>query len=644
MVTVPQAPIARTENRPAITTTQSARGSEDIRAFGGGGNVLDEGLTRLGTSMGQIAEEMQSRDDAIFLVNEDTAYTDSGAASLRTLQTTADLSSPDVVQGYLKQLDDSKTQALSNFKGSGRGRVALENRLAQRRASLANQALGLSFAARSEKMDFTLAQQTARLGSQVRSDPSSIMAAFDQVEQDISDLSPGLTPQQQRVHRQTAQSQLMVSAIEGLIDRGAVDQAEKLLLDTPGADAMFSPSARKQVYDRMRQARATMLAEGKRNAQDVKGIPRDIFDRLSPAQQERVIGAGDDAGGAKTADERMRNTFATNAPEFSTGQMTPTQERRFIADVNAYIQPRRVQDPFTQEWTEQQNKLPGYMVDALHARGIRVPESAIGGLESPRKPGTLETPQVTIPQAQPAAGAGGTEGVVEQPAAAPQQTGAANQPEAVQQPQLSPADQPAQVPAEVAGDETVQTVANNPVFEGLDPALFAGGTTIAEMGEVFTGPKSAVKDFIGRMPFFGTGGGEATSTRRTLPLVFRRLVAAMQTNPRFAEGERESIAKEISAEPELWANETAFLEDMVGIDRALEFWQKNSEEALKGKISADQRRHELNTLQQIQAFRQVLLPPRLESDAQEVEFERSNPPGTRVLVKRNDKWVFGRVQ
>lgn len=656
MPTVPKLPQVR--NEPAVQALQTGAGSGDARAFGfgRGGEAFGQAVQQAGDIAGNIALEMQERDDAVSRASIFSARSEAGSQELLSLTTSADLSDERVVQGFVKSLKDADEQAIAAHEGSGRSRAQLAVRLSQQRGALIDQAIGLSAKAKAERMTFTLGQQVNKAAATVRQDPSTLVQAFQQIEDDLADMGPALTPEMERNHRQVAQGEIAYAAIEGLIDRGAVNQAEQLLLDTPGLEAVYTPSQRKALYDRMRQARASMQAVEK----SVKGIPLSIFQNQTPEDQRALLGL-DGAGSDGTATERLMQKFADQAPLLANNKLTPTQERRLIADVTNYVQPRTFNDPVTGMVTTTQPRLPGYMVDALHARGYKVPLSAIPGLEAP-KPRQQAMPQVTVPQEQPAADAAGQPGEAEQPAASPDQSvsgsmagseqevapqaiGAANapSPEMAAANQPDPNAQPELQPTEVAEDVTVQEVAANPVMEGLNPALFKGGKTIAEMGNEFTGPESAIRNLVGSIPFFGTGGGESTSARQALPIVFKRLVKALQTNPRYAGTERESIENDLSVEPRLWDNSTAFLERMVGIDQALERLEQDSLTALGSKISLDQRKHELNTLQSITAFRRVLMPPRLETPQLEQEFERENPHGTRVLVKRGNSWVFGRV-
>lgn len=178
------------------------------------------------------------------------------------------------------------------------------------------------------------------------------------------------------------------------------------------------------------------------------------------------------------------------------------------------------------------------------------------------------------------------------------------------------------------------------LLAGVAPALFEGGRTIIELGGVFTGPMPAVQEFLGRTPGLNIGAPDVNEARTNVKIAFKRMVTALQQNPRFAEAERKQIAEDLEVEPKIWDNPASFVERMVGIDRALEGYQRDSEQALRGNISMERRRRDMDTVETIKAFRAKLMPKRLETDQQVEGFLAGAPSGASFVAKNEaGKWT-----
>ncbi len=198
-----------------------------------------------------------------------------------------------------------------------------------------------------------------------------------------------------------------------------------------------------------------------------------------------------------------------------------------------------------------------------------------------------------------------------------------------------------------------------PAEEGADPvsvvfpstlATLMGGKTIAELvfSGKFTGVGPAVRSFAGRTPVLASGAGVVDTLRTAIPLATKRLVTALQQNPRFAVMEREQLQEDLDVKPELWDNKNAMLGRLVGVDlflNSLENELINSVKDLKQPLK--QRKADRVSLRLIQATRERYLPDIVaETDPgkrakAKIAFAEANPPGTPlVFLDANGSWVL----
>lgn len=162
-----------------------------------------------------------------------------------------------------------------------------------------------------------------------------------------------------------------------------------------------------------------------------------------------------------------------------------------------------------------------------------------------------------------------------------------------------------------------------------------GGRTVFELAGagLVTGPLPAAGELIGRTPGLGGPAPEMTRARNFVPLLQRELVRVLQNNPRYAEGERKAIEKEIDITPRFFDDPAAFQQRLIGIDDALEIRLRNAlKTATSEKVGRIERTHAMNVANALEQFRKNLLPPKFEKEEDAIEFALSSPPGTKFTV------------
>lgn len=145
------------------------------------------------------------------------------------------------------------------------------------------------------------------------------------------------------------------------------------------------------------------------------------------------------------------------------------------------------------------------------------------------------------------------------------------------------------------------------------------GRTLWELAPLITGPVRAAQEYIGRTPLIGDmmQSPDVVQARNYVLQQNRDLIRVLQNNPRYSEGERRAIEKEISIDPRLFDNTTAYRDRTAGIRDALQVRLQNMEQTANNpNVGREERIHAKNS---VAALRQYIpgmgVPPRVHDDS-----------------------------
>ena len=260
------------------------------------------------------------------------------------------------------------------------------------------------------------------------------------------------------------------------------------------------------------------------------------------------------------------------APGYKDGTLSEDGRRMFEARVSNYTQPQYipVTDPVTGNvsYKEQRKQLPAFVSNALNA-------------------GTGVIPQVAAPSGQG------------EPAAA-----------------ALPSSDKAVPPSKDKTKEGPPT------------------KTVWDMADDFTGPIPALGTSTLVRPFVaGTEAGKRQQQSRAyVEGAVRDLVKNLQSNPRYAEGERKAIESELDVTTRFWDSPTALRNRLTGIHNFLRQRLEVADESSYNENLPKETRQAYRTASNdIRKFLQILMPPPLTT----IEEVQSLPKGTRFI------WIDG---
>ena len=559
---------------------------------------LGQAVYAIGDEMAKAHARVQSRADTIERTRAVGAYKELATGELLKRSTEDDFSKPSAMVDYGKFLSTRRDELLKSHPGTPDSRMLLFQQLERERYGMSAQAANISTQSQIKLLESTLDNKLNVTANRAYEAPDSLPERFLDLDRDLADMAPALTPDQEIKFRNTGRAQIAKMAIESFVDRGAFDEAERIL-GTPGVVDVLGEesqrSVRKHIAEQkyaIRRERMKILGEASAKREGLR-----IILGREPTDQELALSAGvlpktdksDQLFGTGITG-RALSIMTEYAPAYAQGLLTADQERIFQAAVTQYQQPQMYFDPNTGQATYRKPVLPPFVDEALR-----------------RSPVTRKE-WITVPGGEPMSAA---ENAALARVRAAAETGHG-------------------LTLEVDPKTGVTRQINPPTAgEGAAPASAApSGQTVWGLSDLTTGPVPAIAEHASRIPGIGEliPAPQFTQARNFVPLLQRDLVRVLQNNPRYAEGERKAIEAEIKIEPQIWDTPTAARNRLIAIDDALELReQQATKTATTATVGREERIQAMNVLNALVNFRKNLgVPPLVRSPAE----ARKLPSGT----------------
>lgn len=395
--------------------------SADADRAGSGTRNLAAGLEDAGVKIAQAEDRINAGREAVERARALGTYGEEAVQELRRLQTEGDFSSLGTMQEYGKFLKERRDKIIGEHPGGDESKLRLLERLEGQRFQLVGQASALATDAQQKLLDETYSKQLNPLVVQASENPSSIAGLFQSLDGSIDDLAPALSPEREVQLRRAGREQIAIAGVESLANRGDIAGAEKILNETPGLDDIIGAEAGRKLRAKITIARAaeekakkagllklqeltqilgreptaderTRLAgvappRGRQTLSDKIVDFEKVMGRPATEQEiSKMAGAseGGDFGAGITG--RALSIMTDDAPAFSAGLLSETEERRFISAVTQYAQPKTIQNPDTGLMETRRPELPPFVKDAFERRGIPAPQQTFAQGGQPGQP------------------------------------------------------------------------------------------------------------------------------------------------------------------------------------------------------------------------------------------------------------------
>lgn len=578
------APNQPMESQVIAQATPAAFGAQ----VGNAEQQLGENLNHISREMWASQQRIVSREDAIERVRDYGRFDQEAQKQLIKLSTEGDLSKQDTVNAYRQFVDEQKNKIVSEHRGSPDSQMRLMERLESDRIRLIGSAATMAVQAQDAMMKRNIGGTLNQLTASAYETPAAVPVLFQQLDASLKDISGALTPEQEALHRDGGRAKIAGTAIESFVARGDFESAERVL-QMPGVSEVIGTEAQNRMRGvilesrlKLRDAQMKGVVEGTQ----IRGKLRTLLGR-EPSDSEVSLAAGvtpkEGAGMFGSGiTGRALDIITQGAPLYAQGLMTPEQENVFQSALTQYRQPVTMLNPDNGMVETRRPELPAFVAESLRRRGIAVPASTPSNFTPP---GSAPAPESQI----------GT--------------------------------RPDGVPIFPAPDEatairmTREASKRGQKIEFLvDPN--GGGAAqstekIWDMASKVAGPIAAGANLLGKTPVIGdlVNFPSYTQAKNFVPILVNDLVKVLQNNPRFSEGERKQIQKEIELEPKAFDTPQSFRNRMIGVDKALAIREKNAyETARSSEVSLDERKHAMNVFAGIVKFRESLgVPPTVTS-------------------------------
>ena len=614
------------------TTAQGPRasgayfGAAPAQALEGAGNVLQD-----------IGERVQRREELGAAQDVMEGVDTWAVTALDDFQKRQDIMTAQALPEFQNALSQKRQEALSNFTGRPEARAALERQLDNQLAQYGKSAITAKIKAGQDQMGRALEQQFNKSSIQVDAAPDIWSFAKDENLAAVEMWKPAMSKDQYESAKRLAYAKPLQSAVRSHLAQGNIEGAEALMADESFSKYLTMEEARPLLIDGA-VGRGKMEKEERRVQSNVTKFqsrlgreltpdevvrvrtlpakkdmtPADEITELEliqgkPASQDQVdkifktyIDDGAKGGSFGNSLQGRSLSYVTeNSVAYANGHLTPAQARQFEASFNEAYAPKDVLDPVTGQMRRITPSVPGFAQEAM-TRGSSIYG---GGMAAGPRPG--ETVQLDI-NGQPV----GT-GVVD-----------ANGKWTV----------PAPPESQSWGGEN--RGAGQPA-----PAPTGSGASLWDQASNVAGPVAGVQRWIGSGPVPMGIGGEQVSAAQQVEMQSRNLVRALQQNPRYAEGERKSIEKDIQISPEAMSNPTAYRLRLVEIGRYIQEELQFQSSILKNPngSTVQQRQQALQSTSVLNDFYGKLgLPQQVKS----IEEAKKLPPGTQFL---DENWILRQV-
>lgn len=171
------------------------------------------------------------------------------------------------------------------------------------------------------------------------------------------------------------------------------------------------------------------------------------------------------------------------------------------------------------------------------------------------------------------------------------------------------------------------------------PATQSPERTIWEMSDLISGPVPAAKALGHKLPIVGglVPGGPETQAMTDVEIKNREFINTLQKSPRFSEGEREILEKELSIAPELIQRGESYRNRIIGVDDALSRRAEAARKDAETGGTPEIKKQAIKDWTLIQNFRQNLgIPQRARTDAEAEALIKALGPNGQFLFREPD--------
>ena len=589
-------------------------------------------LENFGNSLADIGNRVQKREELGVSQHVMENAEEMAQTALTDLGKRQDINSPKAMQDFEEAMQQIRQNGLMQFAGSADGRAALERQLDNQLAQYRKSAVATKIKAGQEQMGRVLDQQFNKSIMQVDVAPDVWSFARDEILDLVETWKPAMSKDQYEQAKRLAHAKPIQAAVRSYQAQGDYEAADKLMNDPENIQFMTVDELRPLRIDnavgRGKIAKEQREIEGDRKAMSAilgYDVPKENvvpgFAKMPGVQKMRVWQMMNPGkvmpndmrmralGLERQESESLRNKVSSGASEYR--YMTPEEQFKFRIDAQTLFPRKRVKDE----------------------RGYITYESSmpveLSRLFDATTPGWREMddsdPVATVPT----------------PGAQPNELEYAKslmrgQDGNVAIPEDSPFYDPSQPPPRPT--------------KLVPPTRPEASITVDEMLYDVSGVGGAVGGIAARTPGIGPkiqelapGAERASRYKARVTSGQNQIVALLQKNDKYPEGERKMIAEELAKVIRVWDNPASAARNLGAIDLSLADRQIMAEKIRDDKtVDRDVKQQALEMALMIKNYRKQLgvLRPKDEKEMEQLVNEGELYPGRNFWTPEGRRVTF----
>lgn len=573
--------------------------------------AVGETVARAGETLQKAERRVRSGEDAVARARALSRLNAQATEQFLKFETEEDTTDPETLKRFGAFMQKAVDETLASHTGTEQSRNRLASSLAELQSSFTLKAASTANTQRRALLKDVRDNQFSTLMARAQQTPSEILELFKTGDAIVDDQAPALTPDEERDERLVGRKRIATAAVTSFLDRGTIeglDAAEKLLA-VPGVTEALGDEAVK-IQSKVTVARAAEqkgIREANQQLARTATILKKSVDQLTPEERLRAGNLTPEA--PKTLSGKiaeLERVFGRPLTEEEVAEMAG------VASADDPVFGKGLEGRALSLVTDDAGSFANNLLSEADERRFI---AAAVQLQQPVQflnPDTkvVETRRPALPPfVLEALRRRGREDLIEKTTT------------------LDPLGDP----------ESDQATAPLDV-QAPDPAP---SETIFGMSGDITGPVPAAGEFLSRTPLVGSFMQTPAfiQSRKRADLLQRNLVRVLQNNPRFAEGEREAIEREVSISGEIFDTPEAYRNRLIGIDDALALREQNAFETSRSPfVTSSERQQALNVLNALTKFRKNLgVPPIMKTPDEARRLPEGAPfrtPDGRVLFNR----------
>jgi hypothetical protein len=541
------------------TIAQAPRAS--AAEFGG---QVGQAMTQVGNTLTEIGVNMKRREDTIDRTMKARDFDAFAQEASRGMEP-QDFARQETYDTYVQGLRAKSDELLASHKGTSASRAEFKNQLMNQIYQYEKGARETQVKAQQTIIGNVIEERTNQLSVDAGFAPDQLEFAFEELDVQIDQFRDAMNPAVLEKYKNAGRSAIAAASIEQLIARGQVDAAETVLKN-PNVNKFLNPDATRRFTINIGAEKGKREAENLKRESNVQawssitGIP---VGNMTP--QQLMIAGNASTATMQMAEKLVLTEMLQGAPATpqqratilgldKTGRQTETQS--LIADLPAFESGRMSPDEQSAFMIQAERLFPTqYRLD--ETSGTQQPIPGSGGIARLNQVLGRRVVMPSSSQRTPTPTPGST------PVGAGQNMG--------QYIDNSFVDAQGRtdfraLPPDPVEPSLMRDDGGTPDEEQAFKSINQGGG-LFNMAERIAGPVAGVRRAVGGGPLDIGMGQQEVAAARNAELIQRRLVTALQQNPRYAEGEREDIAKSVSIEPAVMSNPTAYRTRLIEIGK-----------------------------------------------------------------------------